>query len=437
MEVYYLCKQIREVMGREENNRDLLEFDAPIVDQMQNIIKVIGVGGGGCNAVRNMYNEGVQGVSFAVCNTDSASLKNSPVPVKIQLGEGLGAGARPEVGKAEAESSIDMIEHLLDDHTKMVFVTATMGGGTGTGAAPVIARVAKEKGLLTIGVVTIPFYFEHRRKIIKALKGVDELRKNVDALLIVNNERLCDIYSDTNVSLKNALAEADNVLKNAVKGISELITISSEGNINLDFRDVETTMRNGGGAIMAIGRAKGDHRVERAIIDALDSPLLHGNDISRAKRILFNIYASEENPILIPEMQEVDDFFDQLNPDVEVIWGTSTDDSLGEDAKVIILATDMNDEEELVSKPRLNTDDEYYERLIKELYKPLKAKVEPSVEPLKEEPQEELPFVVEPVAEPEPAQEPVIEEEEGSKSVVSRMKSWLNRQLNLLAQDEI
>lgn len=256
MEVYYLCKQIREVMGREENNRDLLEFDAPIVDQMQNIIKVIGVGGGGCNAVRNMYNEGVQGVSFAVCNTDSASLKNSPVPVKIQLGEGLGAGARPEVGKAEAESSIDMIEHLLDDHTKMVFVTATMGGGTGTGAAPVIARVAKEKGLLTIGVVTIPFYFEHRRKIIKALKGVDELRKNVDALLIVNNERLCDIYSDTNISLKNALAEADNVLKNAVKGISELITISSEGNINLDFRDVETTMRNGGGAIMAIGRAR-------------------------------------------------------------------------------------------------------------------------------------------------------------------------------------
>ena len=424
-------------MGREENNGDLLEFDAPIVDQMQNIIKVIGVGGGGCNAVRNMYNEGVQGVSFAVCNTDSASLKNSPVPVKIQLGEGLGAGARPEVGKAEAESSIDMIEHLLDDHTKMVFVTATMGGGTGTGAAPVIARVAKEKGLLTIGVVTIPFYFEHRRKIIKALKGVDELRKNVDALLIVNNERLCDIYSDTNISLKNALAEADNVLKNAVKGISELITISSEGNINLDFRDVETTMRNGGGAIMAIGRAKGDHRVERAIIDALDSPLLHGNDISRAKRILFNIYASEENPILIPEMQEVDDFFDQLNPDVEVIWGTSTDDSLGEDAKVIILATDMNDEEELVSKPRLNTDDEYYERLIKELYKPLKAKVEPSVEPLKEEPQEEPPFVVEPVAEPEPAQEPVVEEEESSKSVVSRMKSWLNRQLNLLAQDEI
>ena len=422
-------------MEREENNSALLEFDAPIVDQMQNIIKVIGVGGGGCNAVRNMYNEGVQGVSFAVCNTDSASLKNSPVPVKILLGEGLGAGARPEVGRAEAESSIDTIEHLLDDHTKMVFVTATMGGGTGTGAAPVIARVAKEKGLLTIGVVTIPFYFEHRRKIIKALKGVDELRQNVDALLIVNNERLCDIYSDTNKSLKNALAEADNVLKNAVKGISELITISSEGNINLDFRDVETTMRNGGGAIMAIGRAKGDHRVERAIIDALDSPLLHGNDISRAKRILFNIYASEENPILIPEMQEVDDFFDQLDPDVEVIWGTSTDDSLGDDAKVIILATDMNDEEVSIPKPRVNTDDEYYEKLIKELYKPLKSKEEQAVEPPKKEPHEEPPFIVEPVAEPEPAQVPVVEE--APKSVVGRMKSWLNRQLNLLAQDEI
>ena len=423
-------------MGREEDNRALLEFYAPIEDQMQNIIKVIGVGGGGCNAVRNMYNEGIQGVSFAVCNTDSASLKNSPIPVKIQLGEGLGAGARPEVGRAEAESSIDMIEHLLEDQTKMVFVTATMGGGTGTGAAPVIARVAKDKGLLTIGVVTIPFYFEHRRKIIKALKGVDELRKNVDALLIVNNERLCDIYSDTNISLKNALAEADNVLKNAVKGISELITISSEGNINLDFRDVETTMRNGGGAIMAIGRSRGDHRVERAIIDALDSPLLHGNDISRAKRILFNIYASEENPILIPEMQEIDDFFDQLNPDVEVIWGTSTDDSLGEDAKVIILATDMNDEVEEKPKPCVTTDDEYYEELIKELYKPLKTE-QPAEAPREEPKKEEPPFVVAPVVEPEPAQEPVADEQEEPKSVVSRMKSWLNRQLNMLAQDEV
>lgn len=431
-------------MGEKEKNRGILDFPGPIEDQMQNIIKVIGVGGGGCNAVRNMYREGVQGVSFAVCNTDSASLKSSPIPVKIQLGEGLGAGGRPEVGKSEAESSLDMIETLFDSQTKMVFVTATMGGGTGTGAAPVVARVAKEKGLLTIGVVTIPFYFEHRRKIIKALKGVDELRKNVDAILIVNNERLCDVYSDTRISLKEALSEADNVLKNAVKGISELITISSEGNINLDFRDVETTMRNGGGAIMAIGRASGEHRVEEAIIDALDSPLLHGNDISRAKRILFNIYASDDMPILIPEMQAISEFFDQLDPNIEVIWGTSTDNSLGEDAKVIILATDMNND---INRPAVEDkkqeDDGYYEELIKQLYKPLKKKKEPvAVDTPKEEPKEEPKveptFVVEPVKEPEPATiepEPVVEEKdfepdrkqgEPILSAVERMKNWLN-----------
>lgn len=424
-------------MGEKEKNRGILDFPGPIEDQMQNIIKVIGVGGGGCNAVRNMYREGVQGVSFAVCNTDSASLKSSPIPVKIQLGEGLGAGGRPEVGKSEAESSLDMIETLFDSQTKMVFVTATMGGGTGTGAAPVVARVAKEKGLLTIGVVTIPFYFEHRRKIIKALKGVDELRKNVDAILIVNNERLCDVYSDTRISLKEALSEADNVLKNAVKGISELITISSEGNINLDFRDVETTMRNGGGAIMAIGRASGDHRVERAIIDALDSPLLYGNDISRAKRILFNIYASDEHPILIPEMQEVDEFFDQLDPNIDVIWGTSTDNSLGEDAKVIILAADMDEGQKEPAKKIREEDDSYYEELIKLLYKPMKTG-QPPVEEKKEEPS----FVVEQPKEPEPAKVEVIEKKEppiqddGKSTVLGKLNGWLTNKLATLAEEE-
>lgn len=352
---------------------DILDFGL-VEDQMQNIIKVIGVGGGGCNAVSRMYDDHIQGVSFAVCNTDSASLSHSPVPVKLQLGAGLGAGNRPEVGRSEAESSIESIERLLDAQTKMVFVTATMGGGTGTGAAPVVARVAKERGLLTIGVVTIPFYFEHRRKIIKALKGVDELRKNVDAILIVNNERLCDVYSDAAMSLKDALAEADNVLKNAVKGISELITISSEGNINLDFRDVETTMRNGGGAIMAIGRASGSQRVERAILDALDSPLLHGNDVNHAKRILFNIYASDQSPIRITEMEEISEFFDQLDPDIDVIWGTSTDETLGEDAKVIILAADMDDGM-TVKETEENHEEDYYERLMERLYKPLQKPV--------------------------------------------------------------
>ena len=229
-------------------------FENEIKDRMQGIIKVIGVGGGGCNAVRNMWNDQIGGVTYAVCNTDSQSLSRSPVPVKIMLGQsGLGAGANPELGKKEAEDNIADIEKLLSDGTKMVFVTAGMGGGTGTGAAPVIAGVAKEMGLLTVGVVTIPFYFEKKKKIIKALKGVDELRKNVDALLIVNNERLCDVYADSELSVKEAFQRADNILMDAVKGISELITMPSDGGIKSDVRDVETTMKNGGGAIMAMG----------------------------------------------------------------------------------------------------------------------------------------------------------------------------------------
>lgn len=356
-----------------EEGKKTIDFGI-IEDQSQNIIKVVGVGGGGQNAVRNMYNEGIEGVTFAVCNTDSAALTKSPVPVKLQLGTvGLGAGANPEVGKKEAQSNIQDIERLLDDGTKMVFIAAGMGGGTGTGAAPVVAKVAKEKGLLTIGVVTIPFYFEQKRKIMKALRGVDELRKYVDAMLIVNNERICDIYSNTNVTLQEALRRADDILKNAVKGISELITISTDGDINLDFRDVETTMRNGGGAIMAIGRASGERRVQRAILDAIDSPLLFGNDIGKAKRILFNIYASEESPLFVPELSEISDFFDQLDPEIDVIWGTATDNSLGEDAKVIILAADMDDDDGQNEHERRKEDDKtYYEDLISKLYKPMR-----------------------------------------------------------------
>ena len=290
--VYSLQLTVYGYMGEE-----IIPFFGEVKDQMQGIIKVVGVGGGGCNAVRNMYNERVEGVTYAVCNTDSQSLSRSPVPVKIQLGAGLGAGGEPEVGKQEAESNLDSIKSLFSDGTKMAFVTAGMGGGTGTGAAPVIAGVAKDMGILTVGVVTIPFAFEKKRKIIKALKGVDELRKNVDALLIVNNERLCDVYSDSDIPVKEAFVRADNILMNAVKGISELITLPSDGGIKSDFRDVETTMKNGGGAIMAMGRANGDHRVERAILNALDSPLLYGNDIEKAKRILFNIYESDEHSI--------------------------------------------------------------------------------------------------------------------------------------------
>ena len=271
-------------------------------------------------------------------------------------------------------------------------------------------------------------------------------------MLIVNNERLCDIYSDTPISLKTALNEADNVLKNAVKGISELITISSEGNINLDFRDVESTMRDGGGAIMAIGRASGEHRVERAIIDALDSPLLYGSDISQAKRILFNIYASEETPIMIPEMREIDDFFDQLDPNIDVIWGTSTDNSLGEDAKVIILAADMNNTiNDQTEKDSHLHDEEYYEELITRLYKPMKKTPE---EPMYEEAAKPEFIIKEPVP-TEPAAKGIEEEPESTPenshreettstprpadqpaTAVERWKNWLGKKLNDMMTDD-
>ena len=408
---------------------DIIPFFNEVTDKMQGIIKVVGVGGGGCNAVNNMYKEGVEGVTYAVCNTDSQSLSRSEVPVKIQLGEGLGAGGDPEKGRNEAVSTIDSIQNLLNDGTKMVFVTAGMGGGTGTGAAPVVAGVAKNMGLLTIGVVTIPFYFEKKRKIIKALKGVEEMRKNVDALLIVNNERLCDVYSDAEIPLKEAFFRADNILMDAVKGISELITLPSDGGIKSDFRDVETTMKNGGGAIMAMGRASGEHRVERAILNALDSPLLYGNDIGKAKRILFNIYASDESPIFVRELQEIDDFFDQLDPNIEVIWGTATDDSLGEDAKVTILATGMEDSlKEEVKTDVYRNEDEYFENLIPLLYKP--AKKTPTMAQVIAK-QQAIVFDVEPAPEPEPAVAPEPEpepepEKEKAPSAIDKLKNWLN-----------
>lgn len=399
------------------NDDQLINFGEPVTDQSQNIIKVIGVGGGGCNAVRNIYNEKITGVTLAVCNTDSKSLAPSPVPVKIMLGEGLGAGGFPEVGRSEAEKNIDDIERLLSDGTKMAFITASLGGGTGTGAAPVVAGVAKKMGILTVGVVTLPFYFEKKKKIIKALKGVDELRKNVDALLIINNERLCDVYADSNIPVKESFARADNILKDAVMGIAELIMVNSDGGIDLDFRDVEAVTRDGGGAIMAMGRAGGEKRVERAIKNALDSPLLYGNDITKARRILFNIYSSDEAPVMVPEMQEIDEFFDQLDPNIEVIWGISTDNSLGEDVKVTILATEMKTEYGLGDENTVK-DDSDYEALIAKLYKP-------AVKPI-EKPVEEPVFQVSVPEDPEPA---IVEKDErpdvAPPSPLQGIKRWL------------
>lgn len=354
------------------------------------IIKVVGVGGGGCNAVRNMYLEGITNVTYAAFNTDSQQLVRCPVPVKLQLGaDGLGAGGNPDKGREEAEQTRDRIRTLLDDGTKMVFVTASMGGGTGTGAAPIVAQVAKEMGLLTIGIVTIPFSFEGQQKIMKALRGMEEMRKNVDALLVVQNDKLTGgAYRELpdgqqqRIPMKEKFKMADNILKDAAKSISELITLHCDGDINLDFRDVETTMKNGGDAIMAAGRAGGEHRVKKAIVQALDSPLLYGSNIGRARRILFDIYTSDEEPLYNDELQDIEDFMLQLDPDIEVIWGTSTDNSLGKDAKVIILAAGMAHTMQPIPQEtaQQDKDDDYFRDLMRQLYTAPKAPVRTVVE---------------------------------------------------------
>ena len=345
-------------------NNDIIDF-GPVRDTTKDIIKVVGVGGGGCNAVANMFLDGMESVRFAVCNTDSKSLSTNPVPTKIMLGKsGLGAGADPEKGRKEAESNIGEIRALFDDNTKMVFVTAAMGGGTGTGAGPLVAKISREMGKLTIGIVTIPFYFERRPKIIKALKGLDEMRANVDALLIINNEQISKVYSDSHISVNDALKLADNVMGNAVRSISELITLA--GKIQVDFADVKTTMTNGGGAIMAIGRASGEHRVRNAVLDALNSPLLYGADISKATRVLLNIYTSSDHELFVDELAEIDAFMDELDSNIEVIWGMAKDDSLDEDAKITILATGFDNSIPVETKKAETTDD--YNELIDKLY---------------------------------------------------------------------
>ena len=300
------------------------------------IIKVIGVGGGGGNAVNHMYREGIHDVTFVVCNTDNQALRKSPVPVKLQLGrEGLGAGNRPSRAKAAAEESMEDIENMLNDGCKMVFITAGMGGGTGTGAAPIIAKTAKDMGILTVGIVTIPFLFEGNKKIDQALDGVEEMSKHVDALLVINNERLRDVYSD--LSVMNAFAKADDTLSVAAKSIAEIITI--EGIINLDFNDVKTVLKDGGVALMSTGYGDGEGRVTQAINDAMHSPLLNNNDIFNSKKILFNISYSTNNDLMMEEMNEVHEFMSRFGEDVETKWGLYIDDTLEGKVKFTILAT--------------------------------------------------------------------------------------------------
>ena len=302
----------------------------------QPIIKVIGVGGGGNNAVSHMYDQGIKNVSFVVLNTDRQALKNSNVPTKVEIGNGLGAGNKPEVARKAAEEDIAKIDAMFDDNTKMVFITAGMGGGTGTGASPVIARVAKEKGILTIGIVTIPFGFEGEKKILKAYGGADELAKYVDALLVINNQRLSEIYGDLN--FLNAFGKADDTLSIAASSISELITV--DGYMNVDFNDVDTTLRNGGAAIISCGYGEGENRVTKAIEDALNSPLLKNRDIFGSKKLLFHIFYSRkaENEFIMSEVDELTSFVNGISSDVDVIWGVGFDESLGEQVKITILA---------------------------------------------------------------------------------------------------
>lgn len=316
---------------------DSLPLELPLVET--SIIKVIGVGGGGGNAVNHMYRQGITDVKFVVCNTDNQALIKSPVPTKIQLGvdttAGLGAGGNPTIAKQAAEESIEKIQNLLKDNTKMVFVTAGMGGGTGTGASPVVAKAAHDLGILTVGIVTIPFAFEGSLKIKQALEGVAALSEHVDAILVINNEKLKEIYPD--LELSNAFAKADDVLTNAAKGIAEIITVT--GYINTDFADVYSIMKDGNVAIMNTGFASGENRITKAIEDALNSPLLNTNDVSGASKILLSLYCSTTNQIKMEEVQQIHDFMSKAGENVQVIWGATFDDSLGDNVKITIIAT--------------------------------------------------------------------------------------------------
>lgn len=325
-----------------DNINPMVDFGAP--EKENTIIKVIGVGGGGGNAVNHMYREGIHDVSFVLCNTDMQALNDSPVPMKLQLGkEGLGAGNKPEKARQAAEESINDIKSMLSDGTKMTFITAGMGGGTGTGAAPVIARVSKELDILTVGIVTIPFRFEGKKKINQALDGVDEMAKHVDALLVINNERLRKIYPE--LTVLDAFGKADDTLSVAAKSIAEIIT--NHGLINLDFNDVKTVLKDGGVAIMSTGYGEGDGRVKLAIQDALNSPLLNDNDIFNSKKILLSINFSNGSDkdnqsaggLMMEEMNEVNDFMEQFGSDFEIKWGIGLDPDLGNKVKVTILAT--------------------------------------------------------------------------------------------------
>ena len=331
---------------------DIMIFDLPV--ERSSIIKVLGIGGGGNNAVNHMFEKGIRDVNFVVCNTDHQALMKSQVPVKVQIGESLtegrGAGSKPEIGRQAALENLDDVMEALSGNTKMVFITTGMGGGTGTGATPVIAKACKDAGLLTIAVVTIPFKSEGKVRIMQAVDGVSELKDHVDSLLVINNEKLREIYGNQPVSI--AFEKADDILTTAVKGIAEIITVT--GYINVDFADVETVMKKSGVAIMGMGKASGENRAIRAIENALASPLLNSNDITGAKSILINISTgSGEHEITMDELGEITDYmYESASEDALIIRGLSKDENLNEEICVTVIATGFESNSIFQPKPK-------------------------------------------------------------------------------------
>ncbi|MBL7138050.1 MAG: cell division protein FtsZ [Bacteroidales bacterium] len=352
----------------------MLKFDLP--KNPSNIIKVIGVGGGGSNAVTHMYNQGIKGVDFIICNTDAQAMESSPVSMKIQLGthltSGLGAGAVPSVGRNAALEDADNIRQILSNGTKMLFVTAGLGGGTGTGAAPVIAEISKELGILTVGIVTLPFAFEGRKRKLHADEGIKQLKEHVDALLIISNDKLRELYG--NLRLSEAFGQADNILTTGARGIAEIVTVT--GYINVDFEDVKTVMKDSGVAIMGTGIATGANRAQQAVEEAISSPLLNNNDIEGANNLLLYISSGKEE-IKMDEVTEITDYIqEKTKSSTEVIWGNGFDESLGDKISVTIIATGFDDEHRRQGGPNKK------DVVIRDLYEtePSAPKVETRIE---------------------------------------------------------
>jgi cell division protein FtsZ len=405
-----------------------MKFDLP--QELSSIIKVIGVGGGGGNAVNHMHQQGISNVDFIICNTDKQALDASPVPVKLQLGvgltEGLGAGSIPDRGKDAVQENIEELRQVLSTRTKMVFITAGMGGGTGTGAAPVIAEIARGMGILTVGIVTSPFQWEGRKRKQQAVAGIEEMRKAVDTLLVINNDRLRELYG--NLSLDNAYEHADNVLTTAARGIAEII--NKIGKVNVDFEDVRTVMTRSGVAIMGMAEAEGEDRAMRAALEALSSPLLNDNDIRGAKYVLLNV-THGDRALSMDEMTEITDHIqDAAGSTADVIWGYGKEESLGDRIRITVIATGFqtSPEEDRIADERNNRrviplDAEVPTQLTQPIGNPVTgAAAQPPVAPPRPEPMEPFIRVVEPKVEPAPAPQATIEFEIEPARPVSKVE---------------